>query len=107
MNRRCARSRRSISASGAARARGRPCQNLPPAPFYTGGSVRRDVPAPATREIFTELDRMRTSDVTADELKTAKDAFARSLPGLFETTAQTVGTLSQLFVYNLPLDYYR
>jgi zinc protease len=76
-------------------------------PFYTGGSVRTDVTAPATREIFNELERIRTSDVTTDELKTAKDSFARSLPGLFETTAQTVGSLSQLFVYNLPLDYYR
>jgi zinc protease len=76
-------------------------------PFYTGGSVRTDVTAPATREIFNELERIRTGDMTADELKTAKDAFARSLPGLFETTAQTVGTLSQLFVYNLPPDYYR
>ncbi|HEY0323447.1 MAG TPA: pitrilysin family protein [Pyrinomonadaceae bacterium] len=76
-------------------------------PFYSGGSVRTDVTAPATREIFNELERIRNSDVTADELKTAKDSFARSLPGLFETTAQTVGSLSQLFVYNLPLDYYR
>jgi zinc protease len=76
-------------------------------PFYSGGSVRTDVTAPATREIFNELERIRTSDVTADELKTSKDAFARSLPGFFETTAQTVGSLSQLFVYNLPLDYYR
>jgi zinc protease len=76
-------------------------------PFFTGGSVRTDVTAPATREIFNELERMRASEMTADELTTAKDAFARSLPGLFETTAQTVGSLSQLFVYNLPLDYYR
>jgi zinc protease len=76
-------------------------------PFYTGGSVRTDVTAPATREIFNELERIRSSDVTADELKTSKDAFARSLPGLFETTAQTVGSIGQIFVYNLPLDYYR
>ena len=76
-------------------------------PFYSGGSVRTDVTAPATREIFNELERIRTGDVTTDELKTAKDAFARSLPGLFETTQQTVGSLSQLFLYNLPLDYYR
>jgi zinc protease len=76
-------------------------------PFYSGGSVRTDVTAPATREIINELERIRSSDVTAEELKISKDAFARSLPGLFETTAQTVGSISQLFVYNLPLDYYR
>jgi zinc protease len=76
-------------------------------PFLAGAGVRTDVTAPATREIFNELERIRAGDVTADELKTSKDAFARSLPGLFETTAQMVGSLSQLFVYNLPLDYYR
>ena len=32
---------------------------------------------------------------------------ARSLPGFFETTPQVAGSIGQLFVYNLPLDYYR
>ena len=77
-----------------------------PGPFYAGGSVRTDVTAPAVREIFNELERMRTSPVTADELMTAKDAFARSLPGLFETTPQIAGSIAQIFVYDLPLDYY-
>ena len=40
-------------------------------------------------------------------MKTAKDSFARSLPGLFETTGQAAQSVAQLFIYNLPLDYYR
>jgi zinc protease len=78
-----------------------------PGPFFATTSVRTDVTGPAVREIFNELERMRATDVSADELKTAKDSFARSLPGLFETTGQAAQSVAQLFVYNLPLDYYR
>lgn len=78
-----------------------------PGPFFTATSVRTDVTAPAVREIFNEFERMRASEVNAEELKIAKDSFARSLPGLFETTAQAAASIGQLFIYDLPLDYYR
>jgi zinc protease len=77
-----------------------------PGPFIVGTGVRTDVTAPAVKEIFTELRRMRTEPLTADELSTSKDSFERSLPGLFETSPQAAATIGQLFVYNLPLDYY-
>jgi hypothetical protein len=35
----------------------------------------------------------------------SKDAAARSLAGRFETTQETVGTTSELFTYDLPLDF--
>lgn len=75
-------------------------------PFFVATGVRTDATAPAVKEIFSELDRMRTSRVTDDELRIAKDSFARSLPGLFETTPQAAASVGQLFVYGLPLDYY-
>ena len=75
-------------------------------PFYAGSGVRTNVTAPAVKEVFNELERMRSSRMTDDELKTSKDAFARSLAGLFETTGQTVGTINELFIYDLPLDFY-
>lgn len=78
-----------------------------PGPFFTGSSVRTDVTAPAVHEIFNEFERMRATEMSADELKTAKDSFARSLPGLFETTGQASQSVAQLFIHNLPLDYYR
>ena len=76
-------------------------------PFFVGTGVRTDVTAPAVKEIFAELNRMVNTDVTADELATAKDSIARSLPGNFETTPSATGTISELFVFSLPLDYYR
>ena len=77
-----------------------------PGPFLVGSSVRTDVTAPALQEIFREIELMRAGPVTADELKTAKDSIARSLPGLFETTPQAAASTGVLFVHQLPLDYY-
>jgi zinc protease len=78
-----------------------------PGPFVVGTSVRTDVTAPAVHEIFEELARMRAEPVGADELTLARDAFARSLPGEFETSSATARSIGQLFVYGLPLDDYR
>jgi zinc protease len=76
-------------------------------PFVIGTSVRTDVTAAAVTEILSEIERMRSHDVLPEELATAKDSIARSLPGLFETTPQAASTSGHLFVHNLPLDYYR
>ncbi|HSY72087.1 MAG TPA: pitrilysin family protein [Alloacidobacterium sp.] len=76
-------------------------------PFFAGASVRTDVTAPAVHELFAELDRIRTSPLTTDELKRSKDNLIRSLPGDFETVEETSGKMSDIFTYQLPLDYYR
>ncbi len=75
-------------------------------PFVIQTSVRADVSAPAVREIFKEIDGLRSTPVEAAELTLSKDSFSRSLPGLFETTADAAASAGQLFVYGLPLDYY-
>jgi zinc protease len=76
-------------------------------PFLVATGVRTDVTAQAAREILGEVDRMRSAELAPEELATAKDSIARSLPGLFETTPQTASSIGQLFVHSLPLDYYR
>ncbi|MCC7462521.1 MAG: insulinase family protein [Gammaproteobacteria bacterium] len=77
-----------------------------PGPFYVSTAVRADATAPAVREIFKEIERMRATPVTDAELSLARDSFARSLAGLFETTSQSVGSIGEIYVYGLPLDYY-
>jgi len=72
-----------------------------------GGSIRTDVTAPAVHETVKELQRIRTTPLSSDELKFAKDSFSRSLAGLFETGEQTAATLGDLFTYDLPADYYQ
>jgi zinc protease len=76
-------------------------------PFLTGALVRTDVTGPAARELFGELNRMRTDPATTDELRLAKENALRSLPGNFETVADTVGLMSEIFTYKLPVNYYQ
>jgi zinc protease len=76
-------------------------------PFFVGTSVHAESTAASITEIFREIDRLCSEEITAEELATAKDSISRSLPGLFETTPQAASSIGQLFVYSLPLDYYR
>ncbi len=76
-------------------------------PFFIGSMIRTDVTAPAVKEVFNELDKMRSGQVTAAELSMAKESNVRGLTADFETTLATSRTMSNLFVYGLPLDYYR
>jgi zinc protease len=75
-------------------------------PFIVFSGVRTDVTAPAVSEIMKELTRVVDGPLTRDELTMAKDSLVRSLPSDFETSGNTVASMSNLFVYDLGLDYY-
>ncbi|HEV3152092.1 MAG TPA: pitrilysin family protein, partial [Acidobacteriaceae bacterium] len=75
-------------------------------PMFAGAQVRTDVTAPAAKELFAELDRITSDPPTAAELKLAQDSQIRSVPGQFETAKGTSARIGQLFVFNLPNDYY-
>jgi zinc protease len=49
---------------------------------------------------------MAQAPMTADELRQSKDSMANSLPGAFESSANAVNNFSNVFVYDLGLDYY-
>ena len=49
---------------------------------------------------------MKDTQVSMDELTLGKDSLVRSMPGRFETTAQTAASFATLFIYDLGLDYY-
>ncbi len=76
-------------------------------PFITGGLVRTDVTAPATRELFIELERIRTDPPTAAELSVSQQFSLQSLPGQFETLNSISRQVGELFVYKFPTDYFR
>ncbi len=63
-------------------------------------------PAPAVDEIFKELRGMVDKPLTDEELKKAKDAMANSLPGAFESSANAAGSFSNVYVYDLGLNYF-
>jgi zinc protease len=72
-----------------------------------GAGVRTDVTGPSIDEVLKEITKMRDAGVTDDELKMAKDSMVRSLPANFETTSSTAGTMAQIYLFDLPLDYYQ
>lgn len=75
-----------------------------PGPFTAGGAMVREKTSEAIKEILSELDRIRKTPVTDDELADAKSNLVRQLPSKFETAGETVGTLAALALYGLPLD---
>jgi zinc protease len=75
-------------------------------PFQVASGVRTDVTAPAVSEIFKEIRGMVEQPVSDEELKKSKDALANSLPGAFESSANAVNNFSNVFIYDLGLDYY-
>jgi zinc protease len=77
-----------------------------PGPFQVASGVRTDVTGAAAAEMIKELKGMTAAAMPADELKRAKDSLAYSLPGAFETSADTAASLSNLYTYDLGLDYY-
>jgi zinc protease len=80
--------------------------HIAPGAFIATSDVRTDATAPATTEIFSELRRMRDTVMSPEELNLAKDSTAQSLPGRFETAAETAGSFAELYVYDLALDYF-
>ncbi len=75
-------------------------------PFIAFAQVRTDVTAPAAEQLFKELDGIHTRPLTDAELRQAKNSIIRSLPGDFESAFGVNGQLSNLWLFNLPLDYY-
>ena len=77
-----------------------------PGPFQVASGVRTDVTGPAVTEIFKEVRGMVERPVSEEELKKAKDSMSNSLPGAFESSANAVSNFSNVFIYDLGLDYY-
>lgn len=76
-------------------------------PFFAGALVRTDVTAPAAKELFKELHAIGVRPPDTTEVTLGKNSSLESLPGQFETVNSTSRHIGDLFVYNLPVDYYR
>lgn len=75
-------------------------------PFVVAAGVRTDATALSVTEIFSEMAGMVETPMGGEELRKAKDSMVNSLPGAFETSLDAVGSFSNIFVYDLGLDYY-
>ena len=77
-----------------------------PGPFVVSTAVQSEVTAPALREIFLELERMRRDLISEDELSLARDYLDGVFPIRYETTAAIASALASLVLYGLPAGYY-
>lgn len=77
-----------------------------PGPFVVSTAVQSDVTAPALREIFAEIDRIRLEKITQEELSLARDYLDGVFPIRYETTTAIASALANLVIYGLGPDYY-
>jgi zinc protease len=75
-------------------------------PFVAGAGVRTDVTAPAAAEMLKEVRGMTERPIDSEELRLAKDSLVRSLPGAFETSSNIAASFSNIYVYDLGLQYF-
>ena len=73
-------------------------------PFLAGASVHAEKTVPAIKEIFVEIEGLRRDGPTEDELALAKESIRLAMPGRFETAGDVAAAVSDLVVYDLPLD---
>jgi hypothetical protein len=73
-------------------------------PFTARAAVNTEVTVPALVDTIAELERMRDTRVTEEELAAARDFLVGVFPLRFETAGAVVGALSGLAVHGLPVD---
>jgi zinc protease len=77
-----------------------------PGPFYVAASVRTDATGDSIRQSMSEIEGMLSQPVRDDELSLARESLARSLPAFFESTWTTAATVGDLYLFDLPSDYF-
>jgi len=76
-------------------------------PFVVGTAVKTEVTDAAVREILLEIDRIRESAVSTDELELATRYLGGVFPIRYETTGAVASALAMAKVYGLDDDYFR
>lgn len=75
-------------------------------PFVVSTAVESDVTADAAREVLSEIDRIRSAPISADELSLATSYLGGVFPIKYETTHAIARALAALAAYDLPVDYF-
>jgi zinc protease len=75
-------------------------------PFVVQTAVKSDVTGAAVKEILSEIERMRTTPISEDELTLATSYLDGVFPIRYETTAAIASALANMVIHGLPEDYY-
>ena len=76
-----------------------------PGLFSIAGSTKSVSTVETLDAILKEVERMRTAEVSEEELKTAKDTALNSLVFAFDTKAKTLGRMLNYEYYGYPRDF--
>jgi zinc protease len=76
-----------------------------PGTFFAGGQTRSDATVPFIRAIFGEIERIRTTPITPQELASAKDQVLNSFVFNFQDPSQTLSRLMRYEYYGYPEDF--
>jgi zinc protease len=76
-----------------------------PGLFVAGGETRSEATVPFVQSMKKEIARIRDTPVSAQELKTAKDATLNSFIFNFEDPAQTLSRLMRYEYFGFPADF--
>ena len=74
--------------------------------FLAYAKVETKYTAASIKEFFKELKDLTHKPLSAEEIQRVKDGIIRGLPSRFQGIGRTAGAGSNLFIYNLPLNYY-
>jgi zinc protease len=77
-----------------------------PGPFLIQTAVATDVTARAVEEIRRETAELLRDGPTSDELNAARDYLSGTVPLELQTTEQIAARAGEIFVYDLPADYF-
>lgn len=77
-----------------------------PGPFVVATAVESDVTTLALREIFLEINRIRSEEISVEELSLATQYLEGVFPIRYETTSAVATALANLVIHDLPHDYY-
>ena len=75
-------------------------------PFYAAAGVQTDKTVEALKEFFNELRRIH-DPIPDEEVQKAENYLALLLPRNFESTRAIASSISQIFVFDLPADFYQ
>jgi hypothetical protein len=76
-----------------------------PGLFQIGGSTKSESTAETLKAIQEEVNRLRSAEVSEDELETARQAALNSLVFAFDTKAKTLGRLLNYEYFGYPKDF--
>jgi len=76
-----------------------------PGVFLAGGQTRSDATVPFIRSVFNEIEQIRTTPITPEELAYAKDTVLNSFIFNFQDPGQTLSRLLRYDYFGYPKDF--